>query len=92
MTKPIAGHQEQPTPEPQKGVVETILPGLSLSKILGDVGAELGRLGTQGSAELASALFNGTAYVAYGEGQKSVELDNPIDPKQPEIERDERAM
>jgi hypothetical protein len=34
------------------------------------MGAELGRMGTQGAAELASALFGGSdAYVAYGRGQ-----------------------
>ena len=31
--------------------------------------AELGRLGTQGAMELASALFNGSAFVPYGPGQ-----------------------
>lgn len=40
-------------------------------EIISDVGAELGRLGVQGQAELASALFNGNAYVPYGEGQNT---------------------
>lgn len=43
------------------------------SQIVGDmasdIGAELGRLGVQGQAELAGALFNGNAYVPYGAGQ-----------------------
>jgi hypothetical protein len=34
-----------------------------------EIGQELGRLGVQGSAELGSALFNGSAYVPYGQGQ-----------------------
>ena len=33
------------------------------------IGAELKRLGTQGSMELASALFNGHGFVPYGPGQ-----------------------
>jgi hypothetical protein len=44
-----------------------VAPGL---KDLGsDVKAELSRLGTQGSMELASALFAGQAFVPYGPGQ-----------------------
>ncbi len=38
-------------------------------RAVGEIGQELGRLGVQGSAELGSALFNGTAYVPYGQGQ-----------------------
>lgn len=38
-------------------------------EILSDVGAELGRLGVQGQMELASAIFNGDAFVPYGPGQ-----------------------
>lgn len=34
-----------------------------------EIGQELGRLGVQGSAELGSALFNGSAYVPYGRGK-----------------------
>lgn len=34
-----------------------------------EIGAELHRLGVQGSMELASALFNGHAFVPYGPGQ-----------------------
>jgi len=33
------------------------------------LGAEMSRLGTQGSMELASALFNGQGFVPYGPGQ-----------------------
>ena len=36
------------------------------------------RVATQGAAELASALFGGSnAYVAYGDGQKSIEVEAP---------------
>lgn len=50
----------------QKGITEA-MPGL---KNFGpEVKAELSRLGTQGSMELASALFNGQGFVPYGPGQ-----------------------
>jgi hypothetical protein len=34
-----------------------------------EIGGEMKRLGVQGSMELASALFNGHAFVPYGPGQ-----------------------
>ena len=40
-----------------------------VSKGLGEIGQELGRLGVQGQAELGSALFTGNSYVPYGQGQ-----------------------
>jgi len=40
-----------------------------VSKGVSEIGQELGRLGVQGTAELGSALFNGSAYVPYGQGQ-----------------------
>ena len=40
-----------------------------VSRGVSEIGQELGRLGVQGSAELGSALFNGNAYVPYGQGQ-----------------------
>jgi hypothetical protein len=40
-----------------------------LSNMGPQIGAELKRLGTQGSMELASALFNGHGFVPYGPGQ-----------------------
>ena len=39
-----------------------------------EIGAELGRLGVQGQAELAGALFNGSSYVPYGAGQRTPEV------------------
>jgi hypothetical protein len=83
---------------PREAVTEAIkavAPGLSLGKILGDMGAEMHRMGVQGSAELASILFSpgNTAYVPYGRGQ------NPTDkglegeePKQEENNRSGREM
>lgn len=49
-----------------------------LSNFGPEVGAELKRLGTQGAAELAHALFSGSPYLPYGPGQ-----DTPT----PEIEK-----
>jgi hypothetical protein len=43
---------------------------------LPEVGAGFDRMVAQGAAELASALFGGSnAYVAYGEGQKAMEIE-----------------
>lgn len=47
--------------------IQEAMPGLK--NLMPDVKAELSRLGTQGSMELASALFNGSAFVPYGPGQ-----------------------
>jgi hypothetical protein len=57
--------------------------GQILSDVAQDIGAEMGRLGVQGQAELAGALFNGNAYVPYGEGQTGVEAQQ----QQQEMER-----
>ena len=64
-----------------KGMLKHLIEGLAAVKdaVLGlapglknvgqDVSAEMSRMGTQGSMELASALFNGNAFVPYGPGQ-----------------------
>ena len=68
-----------------------------MGDIKADVGAELGRLGKQGQAELASALFNGSAFVPYGEGQRSPQsadsqaIETPVVPQQ-QIESSGREM
>ena len=41
----------------------------NLKSFVPEVKAELSRLATQGTMELASALFNGNAFVPYGPGQ-----------------------
>ena len=46
---------------------EALAPGLK--NLIPDVKAELSRLATQGTMELASSLFNGNAFVPYGPGQ-----------------------
>lgn len=50
-----------------KEAVQAIAPGLQ--SLVPEAKAELSRLGTQGSMELASALFNGSGFVPYGPGQ-----------------------
>jgi hypothetical protein len=56
--------------------IKAVAPGLSLSKILGDVGEELGHQLKHGSHEMAAALFNGSPFVMYPRQNNAV--DNPI--------------
>lgn len=60
--------------------------GQILSDMAQDIGAELGRLGVQGQAELAGALFNENAYVPYGAGQNAPEPEKAQEHQQ-ELER-----
>jgi len=53
--------------ETLKEAGETLAPGLK--NLIPDVKAELSRLATQGTMELASGLYNGNAFVPYGPGQ-----------------------
>ncbi len=50
-----------------KDAAATVAPGLK--NLVPEVSAELSRLGTQGAAEIASGLFNGSGFVPYGPGQ-----------------------
>ena len=87
--------------EENAGVMESVkeaLPGLSLGKILSEVGGELGRMGVQGQAEMAAALFSeSNAYVPYGRGQNPAEKDGVEVQKEapqqeaPQIEMDGRS-
>src|ERR1700760_4906709 len=52
-----------------KETVQTLMPGLEPQKVFNDLRVEGKRLFTQGAMELASALFNGSAFVPYGPGQ-----------------------
>jgi hypothetical protein len=63
--------------------------GQILSEAAKDIGAELGRLGVQGQAEMAGALFNGNAYVPYGAGQNAPEPDKA---QEQQVERGGRDM
>jgi len=57
-----------------KDVVQAIAPGLG--DIVPEVSAEVARLNTQASNELASAIFTGSAFVQYGAGQYTPEVSN----------------
>ena len=62
--------------EVMKEAITAIAPGLE--NFGAEVGAEMSRMGTQGAAELAAALFSDSnAYVAYGQGQQAVEVEAP---------------
>jgi hypothetical protein len=50
-----------------KQAVMQIAPGLK--DLIPEVGAEIKRLGIQGSMEFSSGLWNGNAFVPYGPGQ-----------------------
>jgi hypothetical protein len=50
----------------------------AVGSLFPEQGSTMDRVITQGTAELASALFGGSdAYVAYGDGQKAVEVEAP---------------
>jgi hypothetical protein len=63
--------------EAAKEGVLAVAPGLS--NILGDIGAELGRLGVQGQMELASAIFGNGAFVPYGPGQYTPKPEHELE-------------
>jgi len=50
-----------------KETLAELAPGVK--NAVAEVGAELNRLGKQGSLEMAQALFNGGAFTPYGPGQ-----------------------
>jgi hypothetical protein len=50
----------------KEGIVQ-MAPGLK--DLVPEIGAELKRLGVQGTMELSSGLFHGSAFVPYGPGQ-----------------------
>jgi hypothetical protein len=43
-----------------------------------EIGVEMKRLGVQGTMELASALFNGSAFVPYGPGQYTPKQEHDV--------------
>ena len=65
-----------------------------LKKAGQEMWAEVKRMGEQGRMELANALFNGSAFVPYGEGQRpaEAELDNTTKDKELERENEGRDM
>ena len=54
-------------------------------RILPEIGAEAKRLGTQGSMEIASLLFNGHGFVPYGPGQYTPSVDEAAKGQEQEV-------
>jgi hypothetical protein len=71
--------------------VQSIAPGLSLSKILHDVGNELKQQAVMGSHELASLLFRGDGFVLY-QGSDHDGVDHGLPDMQQEQERGGREI
>jgi len=74
--------------------VQAVAPGLSLSSILGDIGAELKQQASHGAHELAAGLFRGTdAFVLY---PRTNQADGPeqsqAEKQQQELDRGGREM
>ena len=67
--------------------VQAIAPGLSLSKIFSDVKNELVHQASFGAHETAAALFNGSAFVMYGHGDKEDQGKDHVN-QEPERQQD----
>ena len=52
-----------------------------------EIGAEMGRLGVQGQAEIAGALFSGNSYVPYGAGQQAPEAAEQAPAPEKQVEQ-----
>lgn len=87
----MANIREAAQPNNEKGLVAQLFSALVNNDVVQDCKAELGRLGVQGQAEMAGALFNGNAYVPYGAGQRPPEPEKAQEQQQ-QIERDGRDM
>ena len=76
--------------EAMKEGIQAVAPGLSLSKILGDIGQELKEQLAHGSHEMAAALFRGDAFVMYprtNEGEQPQHV-SPEAQQEQSVERD----
>ena len=67
----MANMREAAQPSNEKGMLAQVFSAIVNSDVVQDGKSELGRLGVQGQAEMAGALFNGSAYVPYGDGQRN---------------------
>lgn len=77
---------------PPEAQQDGILRGLSLSKILHDVGKELKEQAVMGSHELASALFRGDGFVMYPRTNNQDGVDHGLPDPQQEQERGGREI
>lgn len=71
-----------------KDTANAIAPGLE--NFGAEVGAEMKRLNTQAGMELANALFNGHAFVPYGPGQYTPDVQKEPAPERVEEPAHER--
>jgi hypothetical protein len=70
-----------------KEALDVMAPGLK--NIVPDVKAEMSRLTTQGTMELASALFGNGAFVPYGPGQYTPKPEVAKEGPDQEIQKEE---
>jgi hypothetical protein len=82
--------------EAVKEGIQAVAPGLSLSKMLSEIGAELKQQAAHGAHEMAAALFRCTdAFVMYPRTNQAEGPDHGLHGeavKQPEVERGGREM
>jgi hypothetical protein len=74
LAEQLFGQGQEPKPvgalEAVKEAFQSIAPGLSLDKIVGDVSHEMKQQLAFGAHELAAALFNGSGFVMYPRGAR----------------------
>jgi hypothetical protein len=78
--------------ETMKEGIQAVAPGLSLSRILGDIGNELKNQAAHGSHEMAAALFNGNSFVMYPRQQGHDDPQHGLAEQQQEQDRGGREM
>jgi hypothetical protein len=84
-----AGEQSIGTLQAVKEGVQAVVPGLSLSNILGDIGSELKQQAAHGAHELAAALFrNSDPFVMY---QRSNQVEGPENGLPQEAQQQEQS-
>lgn len=88
----IKGGEQPNLLESIKEGVQTAAPGLSMSKILGDIGAELKNQAAHGSHEMAAALFRGDAFVMYPRTNQADGPDHGLPDMQQEQSRGGREL
>jgi len=87
-----AGEQSMGAVQAAVEGVQAVAPGLSLSKILGDIGSELKQQAAHGSHELAATLFSGNAYVMYPRQQGHDDPQHGLPEMQQEQEQGGREL
>jgi hypothetical protein len=73
--------------EVMKETLTAIAPGLN--NMGAEIGAEMSRLGKQGSLEMAQAIFNGAAFTPYGPGQYTPSTEGGKGSQEQEVQKAE---